>query len=336
MKILHRKQLEQMISVPAILDAIEQGFALYSKGEAVVPPVASLHFESPPGDCHIKYGYAKEGKYYVVKIASGFYHNFKLGIPSGNGLMLLFDKETGQVVALLLDEGYLTDMRTAAAGCIAAKYLAPNNVSCIGVIGTGAQAYYQLKILAFATQCRKVLLWGRDEAKAMKLKEHPDLSEWEIELGKNPADVAVHCNLIVTTTSSLSPILFADQIQPGTHITAIGADDLGKQELEEEIFMKADKVIVDSRSQCIQFGNIFCAIQKGLIRHEKLKELGEIVMDPSLRRTNQDQITVADLTGIAIQDLQIAATLYERSLNPTCAINPSTNWTGTHKCVMLR
>jgi ornithine cyclodeaminase len=166
MKILTRKQIEQVVSIPTVLEAVEQGFVAYSEGKTVIPPVAALHFEDPPGDCHIKYGYAKDGKYYVVKIASGFHDNPNLGLPAGNGLMLLFDKQTGAPLSILLDEGYLTDLRTAAAGCIAAKYLAPKNISCIGIVGTGGQAYYQLKLLSFVTKCRKVMIWG-----AMNLRQ---------------------------------------------------------------------------------------------------------------------------------------------------------------------
>jgi ornithine cyclodeaminase/alanine dehydrogenase-like protein (mu-crystallin family) len=313
MKILTRTQIEQMVSIPAVLDAVEQGFAVYSRGKTVIPPVAALHFDYPPGDCHIKYGYTKDGIYYVVKIASGFHDNPNLGIPAGNGLMLLFDKQTGGLLAILLDEGYLTDLRTAAAGCIAAKYLAPKNVSCIGIVGTGAQAYYQLKLLSFETKCRRVMIWGRNESKAKKLKDHPDLREWRIEIAKDLDQLTTDCNLIVTTTSSLKPLLFAHQIQPGTHITAIGADDAGKQELDPEIFAKAEKVIVDSRSQCIELGNVSYAVKRGFIEKERLIELGEVIMNSSLGRTSEAEITLADFTGIAIQDLQIAATIFETS-----------------------
>ena len=159
MKIFTRKQIEELVSLPDILDAVERGFVAYSRGDTVIPPVAALHFDFPLGDCHIKYGYMKNGKYYVVKIASGFPDNPKLGIPAGNGVMLLFDKQTGGLLSLLLDEGLLTDLRTAAAGCIAAKYLAPKNVQCIGIVGTGAQAFYQLKLLSFVTECRRVMIW---------------------------------------------------------------------------------------------------------------------------------------------------------------------------------
>lgn len=313
MKILTRKQIEEVLSLPLILKAVEEGFAAYSRGEAVIPPVASLHFDHPPGDCHIKYGYAKKGKYYVVKIASGFQDNPKLGFPAGNGLMLLFDKQNGKPVSILLDEGYLTDIRTAAAGGIAAKYLAPKNVSCIGIVGTGAQACYQLELLSFVTKCKKVLVWGRDAFKVKNLKEHFSLKKWEIEIAKDLGSLVAECNLIVTTTSSSSPLLFADQIRPGTHITAVGADDIGKQELDPEIFAKADKVVVDSRSQCIEFGDVSYAVKKGLIKKESLIELGEVIVDNSLGRTSDTQITIADLTGVAIQDLQIATAVFEAS-----------------------
>lgn len=313
MKILSRKQIEQVVSIPAILEAVEQGFVAYSEGKTVIPPVAALHFDNPPGDCHIKYGYAKDGKYYVVKIASGFHDNPNLGLPAGNGLMLLFDKQTGALLSILLDEGYLTDLRTAAAGCIAAKYLAPKNISCIGIVGTGGQAYYQLKLLSFVTKCRRVMIWGRDESKAKKLKDHPDLQEWEMEVAKDLAQLTADCNLIVTTTSSAIPLLFAHQIRPGTHITAVGADDVGKQELDPEIFAKADKVIVDSQSQCIELGDVSYAVKKGLIKKECLLELGEVIMNSSSGRTSESEITLADLTGVAIQDLQIATVIFEKS-----------------------
>lgn len=312
MKIISRKQIKQIISIPAVFQAIEQGFTLYSRGETVIPPVASLHFDHPPGDCHIKYGYAKSGKYYVIKIASGFHDNPKIGLPAGNGLMLLFDKSTGELLSILLDEGYLTDIRTGAAGCIAAKYLAPKNVSCVGIIGTGSQAYHQLKLLEFGTKCRRVMIWGRDEDKAKKLRDHPDLREWHIEVENDLNALTATCNLIVTTTSSSKPLLLAHQIQPGTHITAVGTDDFGKQELDAEIFMKADRVVVDSRSQCMQLGDVSYAIRQSLVKEEQLIELGEIIEDRALGRNSETEITVADLTGIAIQDLQIATVVFDQ------------------------
>jgi len=265
MRILSKEQIKERLSTTALLQAIEKGFVTYSQNEAMIPPVASMQFDDPPGDCHIKYGYAKSGKYYVVKIASGFYDNPQLGLSSGNGLILLFDKQTGAPLCLLQDEGYLTDMRTAAAGAIAAKYLAPKNISSVGIIGTGAQALYQLKLLSTVTTCRNALIWGRDVAKAKKLITHPDLEEWSCKVATTIDELTAECNLIITTTSSSEPILFPHQIRPGTHITAVGADDFGKQELDPKIFAKADKVIVDSLSQCSLFGDVSHALKAGLL-----------------------------------------------------------------------
>ena len=314
MRILTKAQIEQAVSIPDVIEAVKEGFVLYSSGQTVIPPIASLHFESPIGDCHIKYGYAKKGRYYVVKIASGFQGNPSLGLPAGNGLMLLFDIHTGVIQSILLDEGYLTDLRTAAAGCIAAQYLAPKDVSCIGIVGTGAQAYYQLSLLRYATACRRVVVWGRDQLKVKTFSDHPNLKEWRIEIASDLDHLTANCNLIVTTTSSDSPLLYAHQILPGTHITAVGADDVGKQELDAGLFSIADRIIVDSRSQCMDIGDVSYALKQGVISSHQIRELGEVVVNPVLGRGADNEITIADLTGIAIQDLQIAETIQNRRI----------------------
>lgn len=239
-------------------------------------------------------------------MASGFPNNPSIGMPVGNGLMILFDKKTGMPICILLDEGYLTDLRTAAAGAIAAKYLAPKHISCIGIVGTGTQAYYQVRLLESVTDCRKVMIWGRDSSKAVQLSNNPDLKHFHIKIAKELNELTAACNLIVTTTSSSTPLLFAEHIHKGTHITAVGADDVGKQELDAHIFKKADRIIVDSCCQCSIFGDTSFALRAGLIVSNQMIELGSIIENPSSGRTNEEQITVADLTGVAIQDLQIA------------------------------
>lgn len=306
MKIIHKETIQKLVDIPSILECVEEGFILFSRKEAIIGPVGALHFTDPPGDCHIKYGYKKFGSYYVVKVASSFYENQALGIPTGNGMMLLFDKNNGMPVAILLDDGLLTDLRTAAAGCIAAKYLAPKKVSCIGIVGTGAQAYFQLKFLPFATDCKKVLVWGRDRAKAQKFCENRELNSFQMKVASDLDELTSNCNLIVTTTSSTIPLLFSRQIKKGIHITAMGADDVNKQELDSSIFGKADRIIVDSREQCIAFGDTSYALKEGLIKENQIIEMGEMILNPQYGRVSEDQITIADLTGIAIQDLQIA------------------------------
>lgn len=313
MKILNKSQIERLVSIPEVLQAIRQGFIQYSRRETVIPPVASLHLDN--GECHIKYGYNRKGEYYIVKIASGFPDNTKVGFPAGNGMMILFDQQSGNPVCLLQDEGYLTDLRTAAAGCLAAMCLAPKNVTQVGIIGTGAQAMYQLKLLTYATQCRKALVWGRDKVKSKAFVNHSELKEWNIEIADSIENICSHCNLIVTTTSSKTPLIYASHLRPGMHVTAVGADDQGKQEISEDVFANADIIAVDSRSQCEMIGDSSYAIRQGVINPSKLIEIGEVLQDTSLGRTSEEQITLMDLTGVAIQDLAIATAVYSRSLS---------------------
>ena len=309
MKIISLEQIKEVLPSIDLIPAIEAGFAAYSAGRAVVPPVGELLLDR--GDVHIKYGYLKEDKYYVVKIASGFYDNPKLGIPSGNGMMLLFDQQTGEPASILLDEGYLTDLRTAVAGAIAAKYLAPRNVQRIGIVGTGVQARLQLQYLASVTECRDVVVYGRGEEQLSRYEGEMNEHGFTVEVTKDSADVLNACNLIVTTTPSITPLLEATSVRAGTHITAVGSDTPLKQELDPAILQKADLVVADSIPQCLERGEIHKAIESGHISRDELAELGDIVAGNRAGRMSEEQITVADLTGVAVQDIKIAEAVYE-------------------------
>lgn len=300
---------EQIKSVTENMDfseILEEGFAAYSRGEVVVPPVGELTFEQPPGDTHIKYGYIKNDDVYVIKIASGFYENPAIGLPSNSGLMLVFSQKTGGLQAVLLDEGYLTDIRTAVAGQIAAKYLAPRNVDAIGVFGLGIQGKMQVEYLKSVTDCRKVVAWGRSEEKLEQYAADMAKLGFEVEGTMDAATVCAACNLIVTTTPSQQPLITADMIRPGTHITAMGSDTPEKQELDCDILGKADLIVADSIEQCMLRGETFRAIEAGIISANDLCELGNIVSGQIVGRSSETQITVADLTGVAVQDIQIA------------------------------
>ena len=290
---------------------IEEGFAAYSRGEVVVPPVGEMIFEDPPGDVHIKYGYIKGDEYYVVKLASGFYDNPKRGLPSSNGMMLLFDLRTGEPRAILHDECLLTNIRTAAAGAVAAKYLAPAKVTCAGILGAGAQGRLQLEYLRRVRDFRDVWVWGLNEAELASYKADMEPMGFRVRTTLDPAEVAAACNVIVTCTPSTKPLLRLLDIRPGTHITAMGSDTAEKQELDEAILASADRVVVDSISQSLHRGEAFRAMQAGVLAKERLVELGAVIMDPSLRRASDGETTVADLTGVAVQDIQIAKAVFK-------------------------
>lgn len=310
MKIIPLDRILAALPEIELIDVIERGFVAYSRGEVVVPPVGEMIFEQPPGDVHIKYGYIRGDDHFVIKIASGFYDNPRLGLPSSGGMMLLFCQKTGRPLAALLDEGKLTDLRTAAAGAIAAKHLAPTNVQRIGVVGTGIQARLQLRHLKEVTSCRSVTVWGRSEEKLADYRAELEKDGFEITTTLDAGQVAAECNLIVTTTPSTEPLLFAEHIRQGAHITAVGADGPHKQELDSAILKMADVVVADSISQCLERGEIFRAIQDGKITKGGLLELGGVISGESPGRTSDEQITVADLTGVAAQDIQIAKAIY--------------------------
>ncbi len=305
MRIYTKNQIEKAIDIPLLITEIERGLIYYSKKQTMIAQSSFLRFEKPPGDVHIKSGAILDDEFYVVKIASGFYDNPKLALPSSNGLMLLFSQKTGELKAILLDEGLLTDLRTALAGAIAAKYLANHPIKKIGIIGTGTQAREQLFNLQFVTACREVLIWGRNPAKAKAFSQDLRFSSFKISLAKEIEEIPQNCDLIVTATSSKNPLLFGDQLRPGTHITAVGADDYEKQELDSSVFDKADLVIVDSLSQCSQYGDLSHVKD---IQNKPIMELGAFLEKPKIR--HKHLITVVDLTGIAIEDLQVAKAVF--------------------------
>ena len=309
MKIITRQEIEAILPSLDLVPLIEAGFVAYSAGRAVVPPVGELLLDN--GDVHIKYGYLRQDDYYVIKIASGFYDNAQFGLPTSNGLMLLFRQQTGELQSVLLDEGRLTDIRTAVAGAIAAKHLAPRDVERIGIVGAGIQAHLQLQHLAPVTACREVLVWDRTEAQREQYREDMTRSGFQVEATADAAEIMGSCNLIVTCTPATEPLLKEADLRPGTHITAVGADTPHKQELDGAILGRADVVVADSIAQCLERGEIHQAIKSGFLAEADIVELGSIIHGEIPGRQSQEQITVADLTGVAVQDIQIAKAVFE-------------------------
>lgn len=295
---------------PDLMERLEDGFIRYSQGQAVIPPVGHLAFQNPAGDTHIKYGYLKGDDVFVVKIASGFEDNTPYGVSNGSGMVLVFSAKTGHPVAILADDGYLTALRTAAAGAICARHFAPKEVRAIGILGTGEQARLQLTMLRDVVACRTVYVYGRNGAKALAYKHRMEQEGYHVTVAATPREVARSCNLIITTTASQRALLYGEDILPGTHITAMGTDAPGKNEIDSSVFPKAALIIADSKSQCVDHGDISYAVKNGAISEDSIIELGT-ALGQHLGRTRDDDITIADLTGVAIQDIVIAKATVE-------------------------
>jgi ornithine cyclodeaminase len=273
-----------------------------------VPPVQNFQFDAANGDCCVKSAYVDGTETFAVKVSTGFYDNPKQGLPSNNGLIALFSARTGEPVALLQDEGWLTCVRTALAGQLAAGLLAPREVRGIGIIGTGMQARLQLEYLQPVTGCRDVFVWGPTAENREQFKEDMRAFGFNVRAMDTAEGAAANANLIVTTTPSREALLQSGWVRDGTHITAVGADGAGKQELDPAIVGRAGVIVVDSVEQCSKYGEISHALSAGLIHASQLLELGALLGAKRRARddTNAAQITIADLTGVAVQDAQIA------------------------------
>ncbi|MEM7570400.1 MAG: ornithine cyclodeaminase family protein [Pseudomonadota bacterium] len=292
--------------------AVRNGFIAYSQGKAVIPAPGELNFSDPPGDAHIKYGRLEGGDHYVVKIASGFPENMRrFQVPTSQGLMLLFDANTGAPRAVLFDEGLLTRARTAIAGALATEVLAPSQIDCIGVLGSGVQARLQLEYVKDVTLCRTVKLWSPDPRRRQDCAADLAKTGFDATAVSTPAEVAKGSQLIITTTRSESPLLSAADVEPGTHVTAVGSDTTAKTELASDLLGKADFVVADSKSQCQTRGEISHALRAGAINNDDVIELGAVLGGMAEARSADHQITIADLTGVAVQDLAIAEAVFQ-------------------------
>lgn len=305
-----RAAIDRALAGLDLVPAIEAGFVALSEGRANVPPVGELIVEK--GEVHIKYGAIAGDDRYVVKVASGFYGNPARGLASGNGLMLLFDQETGVPTDVLLDEGHLTDVRTAVAGAVGAKHLAPRDGGPVGIVGTGMQARLQLRHLRGVVPFDHAVVWGRDAAKVVRYRDDMAAEGFRVEAAASAADLAARCRLIVTTTPASEPLLMAADIRPGTHINAMGSDTPHKQELDAAILARAGRVVADSRTQAQLRGEIFKAREAGALDMSRVAEIGEIIAGRAPGRTRATDITVFDSTGVAVQDIKIAAAVAAR------------------------
>lgn len=307
MKVIPLEEIKACLDLERAVSLQEEGFKLYSQGRVTVPPVGYMNFGQGGGDVHLKCGWIEGDDIFAIKIAGAFHQNPKEnGLAAVQGMIIVLDARTGQAKAILHDEGYLTNMRTAIAGRIVAKYLAPTEVRGIGVLGTGLQARLQVELLKKVTDCRQLWVWGRDDAKVSTYIQEMMLLGFQTVAVSSIAELCQRCNLIVTTTSAESPLIHAEHVQAGTHITAIGADAPGKQELDPEVFRCADLCVVDSKSQCLDHGESFYPHRAGIIGDEKLIELGEVISNSRYQRQSDQQVTIADLTGVGVQDIQIA------------------------------
>ena len=312
--VFNEAEIRAAVTPADAVRVIREAFRADGLGQTTVPNVINLTIPGGRGEFHVKTAHVSGIPHVAVKVASGFYDNPARGLPTGTGLMALFDAATGMPAALLFDNGFLTDVRTGAAGAVAADVLARTRIETVGVIGSGVQARHQVRSLREVRSFARLVAWSTDPD---GLRQYCDgmAEELGIEtLAASGAEaVARSADLLITATPARSPLVMNAWIRPGTHITALGSDGPGKQELDPHLVKAADLFVVDRLSQCRELGELQHALVMGLMREEDVyAELGEIVAGKKPGRSSDRKITVADLTGVGFQDTAIASLAYER------------------------
>jgi ornithine cyclodeaminase len=280
-----------------------------------MPPILRLDIPEHRGEVDVKTAYVPGVDGFAIKISPGFFDNPKIGLPSTNGMMVLLSATTGLVEALLLDNGYLTDIRTAAAGAVAAKHLARPDASIAAIFGAGAQAKLQLEALMLVRPIEEARIWARDAAKAEAaagaLREKLGI---RIRAERDPAKAMAGADLIVTTTPSTEPLIHAGFVATGQHITAMGSDAEHKNEIAPAIIRMVDLYVADSAKQTRRLGELHHAIAAGVMAVDaEVTELGEIIAGKRQGRRSTSDITIADLTGTGVQDTAIATLARDRA-----------------------
>lgn len=297
------------------IDVVEEGFTRLAQGGVDMPAIMRIEVPEHNGECDIKTAYVPGFEGFAVKMSSGFFDNDRLGLPSLSGMIVLLSATTGFPLAVMLDNGYLTNVRTGAAGAVAARYLAPANVERVGVIGAGAQARYQMVALKqvrnYSVLAVTDLVPERAQAYAEEMTERLGV---EVRAEEDPEAVVRESQVVVTTTPSREPYLRPEWLHPGLHITAMGADAETKQELFAETLGRADRLVCDRKSQCFRLGELHHGLEAGVLAEDSpITELGEITSDQARGREDEDEITICDLTGTGVQDTVIASLGYQKA-----------------------
>lgn len=307
MRLLRLDEILPLLDYRAAIDCMRDALIANSRGECDTPMPMHLDIDDEQAEVHMKSSYRRGGNYFCLKIAGSFPNNRELGISTSAGMMVLSSAQTGAPVALLADDGHLTDVRTAAVAAMIARELGRRD-EVLGIVGTGVQARLQARMHACVLPLKHIILWGRTPDHAAECaRDLADLAK--VTIVNHPGDVARFSRFIVTVTASRAPLLEFADIQPDAHISAVGADGPGKQELDPEILRLSNLLLVDSRRQCERLGELQHA-------PEQAARAVEFTGQP----LDGGRLSVADFTGLGAEDLYIAESVYERSLRENPAV----------------
>ncbi|ALP65627.1 cyclodeaminase [Paraburkholderia caribensis] len=313
--LLGEAQLRELVPLDlAAIDQIESAFLSLATEAVAMPPILRLDLPEHRGEVDVKTAYLPRFDSFAIKVSPGFFDNPKLGLPSLNGLMLVLSAKTGLTEAVLLDNGYLTAVRTAAAGAVAARWLAKQHAPNVAVIGAGEQARLQLQALAMVRKVERVTVWARNRANAEQFAA--DMSgqlRIACEVARDVHDALAKADIAITTTPTTEPLVHAADLHPGLHITAMGSDAEHKNEIAPQALVAA-RYVCDRVTQTRVLGELHHAIEAGAVdAAAPHAELGQIIAGQAQGRTRDSDITLCDLTGTGAQDTAIATLAVARA-----------------------
>ena len=298
------------------ISVVADGFASLAAGQATLPPIVRVDVPEHKGEVDIKTAYVRGFDSFAIKIAAGFFENYRLGLPTGSGMMVLVSAKTGRPEAVLLDNGYLTDVRTGAAGALAARHLACKRVETAGVIGSGMQARYQIMALKQVRDFQRLMVYGivPDQVEQYAA-EMASVLDVKVVRAEDVETVVRNSEVVVTCTPAKEPYLKAEWLHPGLHITAMGTDSEDKQELHADALGRADLLVCDRKSQSFRLGEFHNGLEAGVLsQDDPIVELGDLILGREPGRTSDDEITICDLTGVGVQDTAIALLAYRKAM----------------------
>jgi len=314
--LLNEAELRDIVALDVdAIDCVERAFRALNTEAVTMPPILRLDIPAHTGEVDVKTAYLPSFDSFAIKVSPGFFDNPKLGLPSLNGMMMLLSARTGLLEALLLDNGYLTSVRTAAAGAVAARWLASPDASRAAIIGAGEQARLQLQALTLVRPITQATIWSRQPAQAHALADEmaPRLGI-RIDVASDIGAALAEADIAVTTTPSTTPLIHAHHLHPGLHLTAMGADAEHKNEIAPGALSAATLYVCDRLSQVRVLGELHHAIKAGTVAAQAhMPELGQVIAGHVIGRSSDQDITICDLTGTGAQDTAIANLAFARA-----------------------
>lgn len=311
MRIVSLADIQSAISTAAAVEAVKAGFIAHAKGLVECPEPMQIVFRDEQGEhhgeCHVKSATWKGLPYAAVKIASGSYRNAARGLPGAGGMIVLIASDTGLPEAVLQDDCWLTNVRTAAAGALAAALKPVPKDAALGVIGTGTQAEMQATMICSHLGLGSVAIWGRNPARAAALCGRLRAGGLAATPMDTVREVCHASAVLVTTTPVTQPVVQLEDVPETLHIVAVGADTPGKTELDPRILGRAHTIVTDAHQECLSNSDFGAAVRAGEIAEDCDRSFGEMLALPEPDpRMAQAGISVVDLTGMGVQDLAIA------------------------------